>query len=205
MESSEIRALTESLASMVHEIREFRRPRIFVDIGPRKGGHVNMLEVSITNAGYDPAFDIACVFEPDLPYGGQTTTMSQLPIFQRLDFLLPHDEIRFFFDSAVSYLNRADVPKKTVASLTYFNSRREKFVETLPIDLERYKKLLWSDKGEFNDLVQRIDEIGRTLERATRDGVIIKTTQDLARERKAQIALAKKWKEKSASKETKRH
>jgi hypothetical protein len=64
---------TENFADIVGAVREIAfqlqeiyRPRVFFNIVP--DGKVNRLYVVLRNSGRSPAYNIGCIFDPDLPY-----------------------------------------------------------------------------------------------------------------------------------------
>lgn len=189
-----IQQLNRSVRALAKELARRNRPLVFVEIGPGKTGHINMFMVRVANVGMSTAYDITCQFEPDFPYHGDTT-LSQLPVFQRLDYLPPNEELTFFFESAITYLNDPNTPKRTTATLTYRDFDEEQYTDKLVIDLKRFDKLRYPETHDINDLVKQIEDLTRVLERIQRDGLLTKTRQDMEQEMREREEWMRKQRE----------
>jgi hypothetical protein len=71
------------------------RPRLVFDIAPSKKHWYNLYNVYLKNAGGSPAYNITCIFDPDLPYA-KDLALGTLPIFRRLNHIVQGDDITFF-------------------------------------------------------------------------------------------------------------
>ncbi|MCS4538634.1 MAG: hypothetical protein HYY67_07250 [Thaumarchaeota archaeon] len=173
------------------------RPRVVVDIGPSKTDWPGLFDVSIRNIGGSPAFGISCVFTPDLPYPEQEK-LSSLAIFQKLPMLAQGDEIRFFFESSVTYLNNPETPKRSTATISYRDSDDTSYTEKNEINLELYRGILYGDRKDIDDVVKELRNLTRILEKLERDGIYAKSWEDIQRERREHEEWVKKTKEEFA-------
>jgi len=63
------------------ESYEMCRPRLVFDIAPGKKYWYEFYNASLKNAGGSPAYNISCIFNPDLPYA-DNSSLAALPIFK---------------------------------------------------------------------------------------------------------------------------
>ena len=191
--NQETDATTASLlGKIVEELRELRRPRLVFDIGPSEQEWPSFYEVVLKNVGGSPAYDISCTFDPDLPY--HDTTLSKLNIFRNLSFLEQGAEVRFFFDSSVKFLNDDHFPKTTKIKIAYKNSQGDVLDETLSVDLEKYRHILFHDVKGIQEVVKQLEGVARTLDKIERRGLLTKTPADLLNEQRQLMKHYKKGK-----------
>ena len=85
------------------EIKNYTKPRVIVQIRISNAS-LNLLNFEIANVGNSPAYDISCHFNPDIFYPKTSLQLSQLPVFNNLSILSPHEKIVFLFANAIEYL-----------------------------------------------------------------------------------------------------
>ncbi|CAM2142471.1 conserved hypothetical protein [Paraburkholderia tropica] len=127
--------------------------------------NINFYYWVIKNTGNSPAYDINIKIIPDIEYKG--TTINKLNIFNRLPILEKGEEISFFYNSVVNYLE-SDSPKLVKAHITYFTAPSEskgsrKISRDFDIDFEERLGLLYLGKKDMNDLVKEIEELKQAL------------------------------------------
>ena len=166
------------------------RPRLFFDILP---GNVNpnLLDVVLRNSGGSPAYNINCTFDPDLPFYG-STTLSKLNIFKNVPFLEHREELRFFYRDLFSILNEGEAygSKQTKVSITYTDSEAQSYTESYTISLERYRGLLSREIRTIDDIFKELLNIRKELEKIQSKGLLIKSSDDLEKERKKYLEWA---------------
>jgi hypothetical protein len=181
------RSTTEkSLSTIAETLKEMCRPRVFFDIVPGQT-NPNLLDVILRNSGGSPAYHITCKFKDDLFYY-EGTTLSDLLVFRNLPFLEQGQEIRFFFRDFPSVLKEqvAYGKKETIVNVEYSDtneSEEPKYSEKFTVNIERYRGLLSVQRRDINDAVKEIENIRRGFERLLRSGLLIKTLDDLQKER----------------------
>ena len=181
---SEAPSSDKSLASIAETLNEIHRPRLFFNISP---GQIrpNLLDVTFRNNGGSPAYDINCMFDPDLYYY-EKKTLSELIIFKNLSFLEQGQEIRFFFRDLYSIIGEgpAHGPKQTNVTITYRDSKEISYKERYVIDIERYKDLLSLEQRNIDDVYREIGYLRRSIDRLQSSGLLVKTSKDIQEEKK---------------------
>lgn len=127
--------------------------------------NINFYYWSIKNTGNSPAYDIKIKVNPDIKY--KETTINKLNIFNRLPILEKGEEISFFYNSVVNYLE-SDSPKMVKAHVTYYTTPKEskgsrKITRDFDIDFEERLGLLHLAKKDINDLVKEMEELKQAL------------------------------------------
>jgi hypothetical protein len=175
--------ITNTLNELLVELKELRRPYVFLDILPGKI-NPNLLDVIINNVGKSTAYNISCVFDPPLPYT-DTTTLSDMAIFKTQFFLASNQEIRFVYRDLFSILAEGPAfgPKQTNVTVRYEDSKKRVYHDNYVINLERFKGLLSIEQRGLNDLFKELGNIRKELERIQSRGLLIKTPADLEKER----------------------
>jgi len=153
--------IVDKLEIIAKEIHEIYRPRVFFDIVPHDK-KINILMVVLKNAGRTPAYDITCKFDPDIPYY-EGLTLSKLPIFKNLPYLLDGDKIEFTFGSFPSYVSDSTNPTQINVTISYSDSRECKFEHSYVIDINRYRGLLMSDEKDLTDIHKILNSINNEL------------------------------------------
>ncbi|MHB1909287.1 MAG: hypothetical protein ACYCQJ_10530 [Nitrososphaerales archaeon] len=183
------------------EIGELLRPRVLVTIEPAFEGAPIIFDVSISNVGGTTAYSVQITFNPDLPYPTDKT-LNQLNVFRNIPFIAPRKEIRFTFDSSISYMNNANAPKLTKAHIIYADAYGKRYEESLDIDILQFKDILIAGKKDMSDLIDRIEKISRTLEYIQRDGIITKSKADVEEEKRQREEWMKKIREQKEEKKS---
>jgi hypothetical protein len=115
-------------------------PDVIVDFVFDRG----MLFISIQNIGDKPAFDVRVKFSEAIRGIEGTKDISALPLFQELEFLAPHKEIRTFLDSSAAYF-RSKQPTKVSAEVVFKDSNGNRRVVTIRHNLEIYREIGYAE------------------------------------------------------------
>lgn len=123
--------------------------------------HINFLNFVLKNTGGGSAYDLNITFTPNLKYSD--TTLNELSMFKRMPLLEKGEEIIFFYDSFIDYLESGQ-PLKIEAKATYFtlpeNNRSSKKIEReFEIDFAERKGQMQLNKKDMNDLIKEIREL----------------------------------------------
>jgi len=115
--------------------RNGNRPDVIVDFVFERG----LLFLSIQNIGDKPACEVRVRFSEPIR-GIEDKEISALPLFQQLEFLAPHKEIRTLLDSSAAYF-RSGQPTKIVAQVRYKDVNGAKHAATIRHNLEIYRDI----------------------------------------------------------------
>jgi hypothetical protein len=115
-------------------------PDVIVDFVFDRG----MLFITIENIGEKPAFEVRVKFSEKIRGIEGTKDISALPLFQELEFLAPHKEIRAFLDSSASYF-RSKQPTKVSAEVVFKDSNGNRRVVTIRHNLEIYREIGYAE------------------------------------------------------------
>jgi hypothetical protein len=146
---------------MVKEMRESRsaqtRPYVVVDI---ENTRHTLCDMVIKNIGNSPAIGVEIAFEPEQMYYDTGKTLSSLPIFGQMKFVVPGREYRFFFKQLVG--ENIDPRKETFnATIKYSDTAHNVYSETIPLNpYLRWDLLLIDDKG-MDDLVKAVVDVAK--------------------------------------------
>jgi hypothetical protein len=156
--------------------------RLVFDIAPSKKYWSGFYDISLKNAGGSPAYNITCLFNPDLPFA-ENSTLSSLRIFKNLDHLIHGDEITFYFETASKFLDNDSFPKQTVVIMNFEDAQGKLLSDTSKVDLERYEGIGFIESKSIDNIVSELSKIERTLSWIRRNGLVFKTPADLQSER----------------------
>ncbi len=163
---------------MVNEMRESRsaqtRPYVVVDI---ENTRHTLCDMVIKNIGNSPAIGVEIAFEPEQMYYDTGKTLSGLPIFSQMKFVVPGREYRFFFKQLVG--EDIDPLKETFnAKIRYSDTAHNIYSDTIPLNpYLRWDLLLIDDKG-MDDLVKAVvDTAKQTGKIADRIGELERTVR----------------------------
>jgi hypothetical protein len=168
---------------MAHDIAtklesyEMWRPRLVFDIAPSKKHWYEFYDVSLKNAGGSPAYNISCVFNPDIPYS-DNSSLATLPIFHNLNHLIHGEEIAFYFNNSNRFLNDDNFPKQTVVTMNYQDALGHSLSNESRVDLEKYKGILYVENRGLNEIAKELGRIERTLSSIRRGGILVRTAED---------------------------
>jgi hypothetical protein len=147
---------------MVKEMKAARetqlRPYIIVDFEFYKTNICNMV---IKNVGNGAAFDVHITFEPDIIYREPDIKLSDLPVFQQMNFFPAGKEIKFFFRSMIGKYS-GNTQKQFDAKLTYCDSGGKVYDEVLSLDLTWHSRLMLAEVKDISDLVKVVEEIAES-------------------------------------------
>ena len=148
--------------AMVEEMKTARemqqRPYIIIDFDFYK---TSLCDMVIKNVGNGAALDVQINFEPDVIYREPDIKLSDLPVFQQLNFFPAGKEIRFFFRN-MRDKSKVSIQNQFNANLRYKDSAGKVYDETLSLDLTWHKKLMFARVKDFDDLVKTVEEIAQS-------------------------------------------
>ena len=151
--------LTRNMVKEMKTARETQqRPYIIIDFEFYK---TSLCDMVIKNVGNGAAFDVQINFEPDVIYREPDIKLSDLPVFQQLNFFPAGKEIRFFFRSMIDKSD-GNIQKQFDAKLTYKDSGGKVYNEILSLDLTWHSKLMFVSVKNFDDLVKTVEEIAKS-------------------------------------------
>jgi hypothetical protein len=125
--------------------QEHPRPEVIVDFTFAEG----LLFVSVNNIGDKPALKVHVEFDSKFSGEGGNREISALPLFQSIEFLAPHKEIKVLIDSSAAYFARKE-PTRLTARITYQNPERAKYTESILHDLEIYRNIGYITRGDHS-------------------------------------------------------
>ena len=114
----------------------FGRPEVIIDFIFKEG----LLYISVKNIGARSAYKISIQFNKRFFGVEGTKAISAMALFKNIEFMPPQKEIITFLDVSSSYFRRAE-PEKISAELTYFDSKKRKYVEKIKHDLSIYRDI----------------------------------------------------------------
>ena len=112
------------------------RPEVIIDFIFKEG----LLYISVKNIGARAAYKISIRFNKRFFGVEGTKEISSMALFKNIEFMPPQKEIITFLDVSSSYFRRKE-PEKISAELTYFNSKKRKYVEKIKHDLSIYRDI----------------------------------------------------------------
>jgi hypothetical protein len=104
-----------------------------------------LLFLVVANIGERPALAVACKFDQPFRGLGGTQDMGRLPLFRRIEVLVPGREIRTLLDSSAAYFRRKE-PTKLTAFLTWRSEEGERFERRVMHDLRIYRDVAYVQK-----------------------------------------------------------
>lgn len=134
-----VRATQAMVVEMRTAREEQRRPYVVLDIDYPRQGLCNLV---MRNTGNAPAFDVAVLFEPDLPYQDSGLTLSKLPIFQHAAFFPDGKEVSFFLRSLIGKIPPAK-ERLLNATVKYRSAAGTWFEERFTLDPYLRRDLLF--------------------------------------------------------------
>jgi hypothetical protein len=173
---------------MVHESTtklesyDSRRPRLVFDIAPSKRYYSDFYDISLKNAGGSPAYNITCIFNPDLPYADDST-LSNLSIFKSLDHLVQGDEITFYFGNSLKFLNDDSFRKETIVTMNYEDAQGKSLSDKSRVNLEKYRGIVFVQTKSIDNIVSELNKLERTISWIRRNGLVVRRPADMNNER----------------------
>jgi hypothetical protein len=119
------------------------RPDVIVDFVFEDG----TLFVAVQNIGSQPAVQVHVAFDPPFKGLGGTTSIPELPLFRKIEFLAPSRSIRTLLDSSAAYFARQE-PEQITATASYTDRAGQKFSSTMRHDLSIYRDIAFIPKAE---------------------------------------------------------
>ena len=113
-----------------------RKPEVIVDFIFEDG----LLFIAVKNIGALPAYQVSTQFDNEFRGVAGEKKISDLALFKCIEFLPPQKEIRTFLDSSAAYFDRYEA-EKISARITYQDSRKKRYVNTIDHNLEIYKDI----------------------------------------------------------------
>ncbi len=103
--------------------------------------------VSVENITNRPALKVHVEFDPKFNGGGGTLGVSELALFQNIEFLAPRKQIATFLDTSSSYFSRGE-PTRITAKIRFQDGQGKEYSNTIRHDLEIYRTLVMVQKRE---------------------------------------------------------
>ncbi len=128
----------KTLLDTIRCLRVFHRPgpEVIVDIVFEDG----LFYISIWNIGAKPAYRVSTQFDKPIVGIEGKKTISELPLFECIEFLSPGREMRTFLDTSSSYFSRNE-PTSISARTSYEDSRGRRYSSTVKHNLEIYREI----------------------------------------------------------------
>jgi hypothetical protein len=96
--------------------------------------------VCVENISDRPALRVTTAFDPKFRGGGGAINVSELPLFQNIEFLAPHKRIITFLDDCSSFFARHE-PTRITAKIHFQDDQGKKYAKTIHHDLEIYRTI----------------------------------------------------------------
>ena len=159
-----VQALTELVTRQTEALEGWIRPHIIVDVYPR--WLVNMLYFRVRNVGQTPACSIRMTIDPAIPIRQRKS--SDLNVFQQpISVLGPHEEISFFFDSAIELLRKEDAVLQFDVKLEYLGPNGKEYESVMPVNIDSLRDLS-IELPAADRLVERLERLQKEIERIAR-------------------------------------
>ena len=123
-----------------------RRPEVIVEFLFDHG----MLFISVNNIGERGAVNVSVKFDQKIFGLGGLKEISQLRLFQSLQFLGPNREIVTFVDSTASYFGSKQ-PVHITAKISYQDSDSRQYDESITHNLEVFRDLIYLDPDQTDN------------------------------------------------------
>lgn len=128
--------ISKSLSGSI--AKDHHVPEVIVDFEYDNRG---LLFVIIQNIGFSSAYQTSIKFDSEITGVGGDRKLTDLNIFNSLEFLPPGKRIRIFVDTFLSYLNRKQ-PLILNTIISYSNKNKQKFREVIKHDLSIYEEVV---------------------------------------------------------------
>jgi hypothetical protein len=112
------------------------RPEVILDVIFEDG----LLYIAIKNIGRKSAYKISVNFEQQFTGVEGQKPISELPLFNLIEFMPPQKEIRTFLDSSTAYFSRKE-PEIISAQVNYESVRSAKYRTIIVHNLGIYKEI----------------------------------------------------------------
>jgi hypothetical protein len=128
----------KTLFNVIKNLKDFFcfRPEVIIDFIFDDG----LFYISIKNIGTKPAYKVTTHFDKPLVGVQGKKKVSELPLFQCIEFLPPQKEIKTFLDSSASYFSRNE-PELISTQINYRDIRGKKYLNKICHNLEIYKEI----------------------------------------------------------------
>lgn len=164
--ASATRKSAEAAEKTLREMKEMRdqetAPYVVVYFENARG--TPFIYLIVKNIGKTVARDVKIDFSPPLKSSTQGANLGDMPmITEGIASLAPGQQLRTFFDSAISYFGRADLPLHIVAKISYCGGLRtdtRAWEQTL--DLQALRGLLYTQERGINELVEQVEELAKS-------------------------------------------
>jgi len=140
--TDELRAAVSALVSAVQNqtqvLQTWLRPHVIVDLFPRR--QINMLYFRVRNVGPLPAFQIKLSVDP--PVMARQKSTADLNLFNdQMSVLGPHEEVSFFFDSALDMLGRDQTQRHFYVDVKYVGPNGENYHSQITVNVDILRNL----------------------------------------------------------------
>jgi hypothetical protein len=125
------------------------RPEVIVEFLFDAG----LLSIAVRNIGARPALGVAVRFDKKFYGAAGRKEIPSLALFKNIEFLGPQREIVAFVDQSSSYFG-SQQPTRIQAKISYHDSQKNKYEETINHDLEVYRELPYLRRSGCEDANQ---------------------------------------------------
>lgn len=159
-----LEALNELIRQQTEALEKWIRPHVIVDVYPR--WFVNMLYFRVRNVGQTPAYNIRVTIDPPIPIRHRTS--SDLNLFQHpISVIGPHEEISFFFDSAIELFRREDAVLQFDVKLEYMGPDGEEYENLIAVNIDLLRDLSIELPAD-DKIVERLERLQKEVETVAR-------------------------------------
>jgi hypothetical protein len=170
--ASATRKSAEAAEKTLQEMKEVRdqetAPYVIVYLDSPYG--TSFIYLIVKNTGRTIAKNVRIAFNPSLR-SSSNDIFDEMPMIKHgIASLAPGQELRTFFDSAISYYGREDLPLHITARISYcggLKAGERSYEQTL--DLQAFRDLLYTVEKGMNDLVRQVEEVAKSASKSHSD------------------------------------
>jgi len=177
--------LTWQLVKENRKIRETQTEPVISIFIVQSEQWINLIDLVVRNIGLGPAYNLEFSVEPDFVYE-KGRKLSEINFIKNgIQYLPPHQEIRFFLTSLVEdYQTKKETPFKI--SVIYENYSKKKYKQEYPIDFSIWDGLFFIGKNSLVKISDSLENIKKDLHNLTtgfnKMEIISYAKEDLERE-----------------------
>lgn len=163
--ASATKKYAEAAEKTLQEMKEMRDQEtapyviVYFDLAPSS----TLIYLVVKNAGKTIANGVKLAFNPPLKSSNQGVEMSDMPMIKYgIASLAPGQELRTFFDGAIGYFGREDLPLYITATVSYSGGLQpieRRYEQTL--DLQAFKGLLYANEKDIGDLISQVENVAK--------------------------------------------
>lgn len=178
--------LTWKLVTVNEKMMELQiEPNISVFLQPKEGD-IYFVEMVIKNIGNGPAYNITFNVDPDFEYG-ENKYLSEKGCFQKLNYLPPGKEFKFFLTSLLEDTERK-LNTKFDVKVKYYDKFDRPASEIFTIDFSEFDGLTQVGEPPLKEIANNTSNISKNIKKISSGTKRIKTEiftqEDVEREKK---------------------